>query len=127
MASILHNSTCALAQAIWEEHQRAEENGRHGTIHISWITRLLRNGIAQCSVQIECEAGCGWLVEEQGDHAIELIEKAAIIHKIINSSVQGQMALAKILSSAFPEFIVESDPIGTEKKQVNYVLPIKSI
>lgn len=78
------NTGDALARAITEELDRAGESPLHGAIHVSCKAAFLRNGIKHCSVQIECEAGCGYLVEAFGEEADLLQEKAIATQNLLH-------------------------------------------
>lgn len=84
MCNAFHNSVHALAQAILEEITLAEDNPGHGAIHISCEVKCLSNGIKHCSAQIECGAGCGWLVQAFGEEAELLEQKAIAIQRHLN-------------------------------------------
>jgi hypothetical protein len=76
------SATEALAHAIMTEIDREGENPLHKTISISFRTLLMDNGMKQCSVQVECKAGCGYLIEAFGEEA-EVLEHNAVLFKNI--------------------------------------------
>ncbi len=111
MSNVFHNGVHALGQAILEELTLAEDNSRHGTIHISCEVKCLSNGIKHCSAQIECGLGCGWLIEADGGQADELQQKAIAIQSMQHGQGEAApMSLSEILLVVFPEFLIESRP-----------------
>ena len=118
MSNAFHNSVHALGQAILEELTLAEDNSRHGTIHISCEVKCLSNGIKRCSAQIECGAGCGWLVEADGGQADVLQQKAIAIQSMLHGPVEeAPMSLSEILLAVIPEFLIESQPAMPKRVQ----------
>lgn len=111
MSCALGSSEQALAQAIRQELDRADGacgNPKHGTIHVSCEAAHMKNGIKHCSVQIECEAGCGWLVQAFGDEAEELEQKANTIQRLLYCGIEGaSMPLCQILLSCFPRLTID--------------------
>ena len=106
-----YTSVNALAHAIMEELDRAGDRLQHGLIHISSTTSFLTNGIKHCSVQVECEAGCGWLVQVYGEEAEVLEQKAIAIQRHMHSGAEEiSKSAVEILSTFFPGFISESGP-----------------
>jgi hypothetical protein len=81
-----HNSEHALARAVMEELDRAGESALHGVIELSCATALLSNGIKSCAVQIECKAGCGYLIQAFGEEADTLQEKALAIQNFLKEA-----------------------------------------
>lgn len=114
MSCTLGSVEQALAQAIMQELDRADGacgNPQHGTIHISCEAAYMKNGIKHCSVQIECEAGCGWLVQAFGDEAEELEQKVNTIQRLLHCNIEGvSMPLCQILSSCFSRLTIENRP-----------------
>ena len=102
------NSVQALAQAILDELARTEGNTQHGTINISYDEKCLSNGIKHCSVQIECGAGCGWLIEACECEAEVLGQKASAIQGMVQGSGKENIrTLPEILLTVFPEFVLQ--------------------
>lgn len=77
------SATGALAHAIMTEIDREGENPLHKTISISFRTLLMDNGIKQCSVQVECKAGCGYLIQAFGEEADTLKHNAMLFKNIL--------------------------------------------
>lgn len=121
MSCELGSSEQALAQAIIQELDKADGacgNPQHGTIHISCEAAFMRNGIKYCSVQIECEAGCGWLVQAFGDEAVELEHKINTIQRLLDCDIEGvPMPLCQILLSCFPRLTIEDRPTITKNSK----------
>ena len=78
------DSGLALIRAITAELDRKEgESPLHRTINLSCRTTSMANGIKWCAVQVECKAGCGYLVEAYGDEAEKLHLKATAIQRML--------------------------------------------
>ena len=101
------SSAHALATAVLEEEQRAKDNPQHLILHVSSASRYLQNGLRHLSVQLECEACCGWLIEAIGVEADALQQKVALIQKMLQLSDNDQKPISEILLTIFPEFIIE--------------------
>lgn len=102
------NSIQALAQAILDELAKTEGNTQHGTINISYDAKCLPNGIEHCSVQVECGAGCGWLIEACEGEAEALKQKAIGIKGLVQGSAKEDLkSLREILLTVFPEFVLQ--------------------
>ena len=78
-------SSCenALTRAISAELERGNESPLHAIIRLSCSIAFLTNGIKCCSVQVQCKAGCGYLVEAFGEEAEMLRQKAISIQSIL--------------------------------------------
>ena len=79
-----NGSAKALDDAVRIELDRED---LHRSIEVSYVTESLSNGIKRCSVQVECKAGCGYLVEAFGEEADMLREKAAAIQNMLSRGV----------------------------------------
>ena len=115
----------ALYQALESELIRARDNPLHGMIAVSHKMELLSNGIARCSVQLECKAGCGWLIGATTAQDIRsLMEKLVLIERILIRTLESAPSerISEILSSVFPENMVEDQncrPKGIEESDLN--------
>jgi hypothetical protein len=108
MSNTFNSSVHALAQAILDELVKAEENLQHGAIYVSYNDKSLPNGIKHCTVQIECNAGCGWLIEAFEGEAEALEQKAIAIQKRLQGlGIETLTPLPDILLAVFPEFVIE--------------------
>ncbi len=108
MSNAFNSSVHALAQAILDELVNAEGNSQHAAIHISYDGKYLPNGIKHCTVQIECKAGCGWLIEAYEGETEALEQKAIAIHKRLQGLASEALTpLPDILLAVFPEFVIE--------------------
>ena len=76
---MIHNSLEALVLAIEEEFKKSECQKEHARIRISISTSRATNGMRYCSVNLECGAGCGWLIETYGNEAATLENQARAI------------------------------------------------
>jgi hypothetical protein len=85
------------------ELDRGSENLLHQTIHLSCTVSSLSNGMKCCTVQIECKAGCGYLLQAFGEEAEILYEKALMFKGILESP----KASKSLLLSIVPGFITE--------------------
>lgn len=104
-----YSSLHALAHAIMVELERAGDSLQHGVVHISSTTSFMTNGIKQCSVQVECEAGCGWLVQAFGEEADELQQKAIAIQGHLHRGAEGTSNYAlEIVSTFFPGIVTNT-------------------
>lgn len=92
-----HDSEHALASAIMAEHDRMGETPLHGVIRLSYSTAFLANGIKRCSVQVECKAGCGYLIQAVGEEADRLQEKAIAMQNVLSEGIQ------EISTDEFPD------------------------
>jgi len=109
MATLSHDSVRAFAQAIQVELSEAEHSSGHSLLHLSYEFKSLSNGIKYCSVQIECEAGCGWLVEGTGDEAEVLREKAIIMQRMLQDSAgQAPNSVSESLLTVFPDVVIKN-------------------
>jgi hypothetical protein len=99
----------ALVNALIGELERAENSPLHGVLHISFTAAVLKNGIKQCSVQVECQAGCGYLIQAFGEEADRLHEKAIAVQSLINGEVEGypSTSLPNALRTIFPGIAAE--------------------
>lgn len=94
----------ALAHAFREELDRIGSDSLHRVIHISTKLRSLQNGMKHCSVQVECKAGCGWLVESYGREAEILKAKADVIKKMIEfEGLEPLKPSSVLMAKLFPE------------------------
>lgn len=108
MSNVISSNVHALAQAILNELVNAEGNSQHGVIRISYDSKYLPNGIKHCTVQIECIAGCGWLIEAYEEEAETLEQKAITIHRRLEGlATEALTPLRDILLAVFPEFVIE--------------------
>ena len=117
MESIFRNSEHALASAIMAELDRLGETPLHGAIHLSYTTAALSNGIRQCSVQLECKAGCGYLIQAVGEEADTLEQTTATIQALLNNGAHppsGRYFLEELLL-LFPDCIPKSQPTSTQR------------
>ena len=102
----LINSTDALCRAIAIEIEKKPESSLHGILRITKGFAISSNGLRHCRVQLECGAGCGYLVEAYGDEA-DLLDRIATSCKCIlddiiqsgtsESTVQAEEAQYKVL------------------------------
>ena len=83
MSCLQSNSEHALTHAVMAELDRERESPLHAIIRLSCAMSFLRNGIRSCSVQVECKAGCGYLVEAFGEEAEILRQKANAIQSML--------------------------------------------
>lgn len=99
------DSEYALASAIMTELDRIDESPLHGAIHLSCSTVILANGMRRCSVQLECKAGCGYMIQAVGEEADTLQQKAVAIQCILSEGVQeaSSKSTLKDLLSIFPK------------------------
>ena len=106
------DSENALASAIMAELDRIGETPLHGAIRLSHSTAFLANGIKRCSVQIECKAGCGYLIQAVGEEADMLQEKAIAVQSLLREGIQknSPISLLKDLILVFPGFVGDSRP-----------------
>lgn len=106
----LRSSAEALGRAVMAELERDDASLLHKAIEVSCKAELLANGIKRCTVQIECKAGCGYLVQDFGEEADMLQEKAAAIKSLLREGVQhySPKSLFEALQSLFPG--IESRP-----------------
>jgi hypothetical protein len=86
---MIHNSLEALNLAIEEEFKKRECQTEHATIRISISTSRASNGIRHCSVNVECGAGCGWLIETYGNEAEALENHAKAIQTKLSDPIRG--------------------------------------
>ena len=63
------DSSAALIRAVATEFGKKTQSPLHAILHISEAFGFLLNGLRCCRIQIECNAGCGYLVEAFGDEA----------------------------------------------------------
>ena len=106
-----YTSVNALAHAIMKELDRDGNGLLHGHVHISHTISFLRNGVKQCSVQVECEAGCGWLVQANGEEADVLEQKViAIKRHLQREGEETSKSAVEILSTFIPGFLNEVGP-----------------
>lgn len=106
MTDACYNSVQALASAILNELAKAENNSQHNRIRISYDIKNLRNGITCCSVQIQCSAGCGWLIEACDMEAEALRRNASAVQSLLQDKTKdASTPLAEILLTVFPEFM----------------------
>jgi hypothetical protein len=94
---------------MWE-NQRSEDKSQHGAIHVSCVAKNLQNGLKHCVVQVECKAGCGYLIQALEEEADSLQERATAIQRMLNREVQAPKSLSDILYEVFPEFLIENRP-----------------
>jgi len=95
---MLNNSKHALTRAIIGELDKEGESPLHGLIRLSCAMTFLTNGIKCCTVQIQCEAGCGYLVEAFGEEAEILREKAITIQRILEEKApEGSKLILDVL------------------------------
>lgn len=106
------NSEYALASAIMTELDRLGETQLHGTIHLSCEAAFLTNGVKRCSVQLECKAGCGYLIQAFGEEADILQQKANVIQSVLCEGTHkgSPKLLLEDLLSFFPELLSNSIP-----------------
>ena len=106
------DSEHALASAIMAELDRIGETPLHGAIRASYSTAFLANGIKRCSVQVECKAGCGYLIQAVGEEADMLQEKAMAIQSLLREGIQktSPVSLLQDLLLVFPGFTNDSRP-----------------
>ena len=95
------NSGQALGKAVIVELDKSVEKPMHKTILVS-IANSVQNGIRRCSVQIECKAGCGYLIYAFNEEADLLQEKAETLKILLATQVDLQI-LILALKSLFPE------------------------
>jgi hypothetical protein len=84
------------------ELDRTDESSLHGAFHVSIRNSAAQNGVKRCSVQIECEAGCGYLIQAFGEEADMLQEKAIVLQRLLQSG-QDIKSFSYALLSLFPE------------------------
>jgi hypothetical protein len=105
------DSEHALASAIMAELDRRDETPLHGAIRLSYSTAFLANGIKRCSVQVECKAGCGYLIQAVGEEADMLQEKAMAIQSLLREGIQKtSISLFEDLFLVLPGFMSDSRP-----------------
>lgn len=107
------DSEYALAFAVMTELDRVGETPLHGAIHLSCATAFLPNGIKRCSVQLECEAGCGYMIQVDGEAADTLQQKAVAIQGMLSSGEFQKASSKSILEdllSVFPGFLSDNRP-----------------
>ena len=92
----------ALAYAFLEEQEKIRFEPLHEKARISWDLSSLPNGIKRCTVQVECEAGCGWKVDSYGSEAELLSAKAEAIEKILQKDKLSRIRPSEILDALFP-------------------------
>jgi len=97
---MLSNSVHALTRAIISELDKEGESLLHGIIRLSCAMAFLTNGVKSCTVQVECKAGCGYMVEAFGEEAETLRRKAIAIQSILEQEVTegSKRANAEFLS-----------------------------
>ena len=99
---MIRNSLEALDYAIGQERDRSECAGEHALISITISVGYIANGMRHCSVNVECGAGCGWLIQTFGSEAEELEHKARMAQEVLsdsNNSIRNE-EIATLLSTA---------------------------
>jgi hypothetical protein len=81
----------ALIHAVDAELAKEAESSSHKTMKLSVRKTCMSNGIWRCSVQVECLAGCGYLVEAFGDDADILLQRAVAIQNKLNEKAQKDL------------------------------------
>ena len=112
MESMHRNSEHALASAIMTELDRLGETPLHGAIHLSYKDATLPNGIRRCSVQLECKAGCGYLIQAVGEEADILHQKTTTIQALLAGACLSQKSLLEDLLLLFPDFVSKSSQLS---------------
>lgn len=108
MANLISNSVHALAKALLEELASAESNPQHSRICISNCGKDLPNGMKHYTAQIECNAGCGWLIQASDEESEALaLNVIALQNMLTGTNYEAQHSLTEIMLTLFPEYILK--------------------
>ena len=113
------DSKSALIRAVMAELAKEVESPLHGIINLSSSITFLANRIKCCAVQVECKAGCDYLVKAFGDEAELLQKEAMAIQSIIeNHTLKGS---GELLSMSGDNSLPKSQeiPSSTPKNMQN--------
>ena len=94
---MLGNSEHALNRAIATERDKESESELHGIIRLSCAMTFLTNGVKCCTVQVECKAGCGYLVEAFGEEAERLRQMAIALQSTLEEKVPLKSTIGVVL------------------------------
>jgi hypothetical protein len=98
------DSIRALAGVFHHEIDNSKCDVGHLSIQLSCASKSLPNGVKRFSVQLECKAGCGCLIETYGIEAEKLEEKVRKIQTMLGDESSDHSDIASEgLNMLFPE------------------------
>jgi hypothetical protein len=90
------NSVQALESVISDEISKSASDPHHGRLRMSIVMKPLSNGLNRCTVQIECEAYCGFLIHADSEEADALMSKAIAVKRFLDKHQNSQLVSQRI-------------------------------
>jgi hypothetical protein len=99
---MIRDSLDALGFALDQECQKSKTMEEHSLIRISIAASYVPNGLRYCSVNVECGAGCGWLIEMYGSEA-EALEHEARAFQVLLDDSNRALSISEIVALVYPK------------------------